>query len=343
MIRPLGDDRWDQFVVSCKQSSIFHTRGWLKALRETYHYDPIVFSTSRESSGIQNAIVFCRINSWITGRRLVSLPFSDHCDVLINGRATAEPLFSALEQELIREKLRYVEIRSRVPVQGLPSSCEEQYYLHRLDLEPKLSVLFNKCHKDSTQRKIRRAERERLRYEEGRSAFHLNTFYRLLLLTRERHQVPPQPERWFENLVESMGSNLKIRLAFKNNEPAAAILTLQHKQTLLCKYACSDRKFHPSGPMHFLIWRAIQEAKQNGLKVFDFGRSAPDNRGLVTFKDRWGATRSVITYSRYGFPKRRFGPRFNSTWMEFSARRVASFLPGTIFRAAGEIFYKHIG
>lgn len=290
-------------------------------------------------------MLFCRVNSWLTGRRLVSLPFSDHCNALLTDSGAAEPIFARLEQELSDEKLRYIEIRSRAPIhaRGILSRSDEDYYLHQLDLEPKLNTLFNNCHKDSTQRKIRRAERERLRHEEGRSGFHLNTFYDLLLLTRKRHRVPPQPKRWFENLAASMGSGLKIRLAFKNNEPAAAILTLQHKNTLLCKYACSDSKFHASGPMHFLIWRAIQEAKENGLKVFDFGRSDPSNRGLVTFKDRWGCWRSVITYSRYRFPARRFGRLRNGAWVELCARPVASLLPNAIFRAAGEIFYKHIG
>ena len=34
--------------------------------------------------------------------------------------------------------------------------------------------------------------------------------------------------------------------------------------------------------------------------MFDFGRSDLDNPGLLTFKDRWGATRSSLIYS--GFP-----------------------------------------
>lgn len=344
-ICPLADNRWDRFVRECKSSSVFHTRGWLEALYRTYGYEPVIFSASSEGSAIQNSIPFCRVDSWLTGRRLVSLPFSDHCDVLISDPGAAEALFAALEQQLTREKLRYVEIRSRVPVNTRRpwQRLDEAYYLHQLDLEPRLSALFNNCHKDSTQRKIRRAEREGLRYEEGQSTSHLNTFYELLFLTRKRHQVPPQPRKWFANLAISMGDALKVRVAFKNNEPAAAILTLRHGDTLLCKYACSDARFHPSGAMHFLIWRAIQEAKQEGLGVFDFGRSAMSNQGLVTFKDRWGCRRSNITYSRYLGPGHGFERVRNDPRLERLARRVVSFLPDRAFRAVGEVFYKHIG
>lgn len=344
-ICPLADDRWDRFVRACKTSSVFHTRGWLEALHRTYGYEPVIFSASSEKGAIENSIPFCRVDSWLTGRRLVSLPFSDHCDVLITDPGAAESLFVTLEEQLISENLHYVEIRSRVPLNTRRplTRLDEAYYLHQLDLEPRLSTLFSNCHKDSTQRKIRRAEREGLRYEEGRSTSHLNTFYELLFLTRKRHQVPPQPRKWFENLAASMGHALKVRVAFKNHDPAAAILTLRHRNTLLCKYACSDARFHPSGAMHFLIWRAIQEARQEGLGVFDFGRSAMNNQGLVTFKDRWGCRRSNITYSRYLMPGHGFEGTRNDPRLERLARRVVSFLPDRAFRTVGEMFYKHIG
>jgi hypothetical protein len=28
-------------------------------------------------------LVFCRVRSWLTGRRSISLPFSDHCEPLV--------------------------------------------------------------------------------------------------------------------------------------------------------------------------------------------------------------------------------------------------------------------
>ncbi len=52
--------------------------------------------------------------------------------------------------------------------------------------------------------------------------------------------------------------------------------------------------------MHLLFWNTIQEAKASGLRYLDFGRTDADQEGLITFKNRWGATQSVLTYSRYG-------------------------------------------
>ena len=58
----------------------------------------------------------------------------------------------------------------------------------------------------------------------------------------------------------------------------------------------------PTGGMHLLFWKTIQEGLTSGQTVLDLGRTDTDNDGLATFKDRWGAVRSQMTYWRYPAP-----------------------------------------
>ena len=81
-IDPTRDARWAELVERHPKASVFHTVGWLKALRCTYGYEPVAFTTSSPTGDLKNGLVFCRIDSWLTDRRLVSLPFSDHCEPL---------------------------------------------------------------------------------------------------------------------------------------------------------------------------------------------------------------------------------------------------------------------
>ena len=46
---------------------------WLESLRLTYGYDPLVFTLSPAGRELENGIVFCRVRSWLTGRKLVSV------------------------------------------------------------------------------------------------------------------------------------------------------------------------------------------------------------------------------------------------------------------------------
>jgi hypothetical protein len=286
--------------------------------------------------------VFCRVKSWLTGKRLVSLPFSDHCDPLTDQPASCQRFYDQLLERFEQGKRRYVEIRP------LNSSMEpnavfahhKTYCFHQLDLRPDLDVLFRGFHKDSTQRKIKRAQREGLAVEQGRSETHLDSFYELQLLTRRRHGLPPQPRQWFRNLASCLGKKLRVLVAYRNRQPAAAILTLQFKNTLVYKYGCSDPQFHNLGAMHLLLWTSIQNAKRIGLQQLDLGRSDLADNGLITFKDHWGAKRSTITVGRYPAS---VSPKSENNWKLRLMAPVFRSAPSPILAGVGDLLYKHLG
>src|SRR5437899_12937930 len=89
-IDPLGDPRWADFLEEHPHACVFHTPNWLKTLSRTYGYEPFVVTTSPPRAKLSNGIVFCKLRSWLTGGRIVSLPFSDHCQPLSETRRSEE-------------------------------------------------------------------------------------------------------------------------------------------------------------------------------------------------------------------------------------------------------------
>jgi hypothetical protein len=278
------------------------------------------------------------ISSWITGTRFVSLPFSDHCEPLLSGPEQSDALVAWLRAECARQRCKYVELRPLSP-NARYGQATESYWFHELSLAPSLDLIFRGCHKDSIQRSIRRAERERLSYETGRSDILLHEFYRLLLVTRRRHGLLPQPRTWFKNLLASIGDNLQIRVARKNGHPIAAMLTFRHRSTVVYKYGCSEERFHNLGGMPFLFWRLIEESKSLGAENIDFGRSDLSNEGLVTFKDRFGTAKRLLTYYRH--PEH--GGLRPPEWSWRAVRRLVSVLPDALLSTASRILYKQMG
>ncbi len=341
-IDPLQDERWEELLARHPQSSVFHTRGWLEALQQTYGYIPIAFTTSSPANRLENAISFCEVSSWLSGRRLVSLPFSDHCEPLVDSSDRLPCILSYLRDSLAAERWNYIEIRPReLSVTSDTGFSESDGFLfHKLNLGPCLNEIYRNCHKDCVQRKIQRAAREALAYEEGRSEQLLSAFYKLLLMTRRRHGVPAQPIAWFRNLIATLGKSVKIRVAYKNTRPVASIVTIRHKQTLVYKYGCSDERFNSLGGTQLLFWRAIQEAKEAGLSEFDMGRSDLDEPGLVAFKDRWGAARSSLVYFR--FPGKQPTKVSQASQAPIS-KYLWSHAPTGVLAAAGKMLYRHMG
>jgi len=342
---PLSDARWESFVMHHPRASIFHTRGWLEALQRTYGYEPVLYTTTPESEELKNGLVFCRIKSWLTGRRLVSLPFSDHCDPLVDTKEEWESLIAFLLDSASSQHCKYVEMRplgrsGLTSADGNGMAPYHSYYLHTLDIRPEHEDLLESFHRKAVQQPIKRAEREGITSEEGRSPELVRRFYRLLIRTRRRHAVPPQPLKWFYNLVDCLGEQLTIRVASKAGQPIASILTLSFHEHVYYKYGCTDERFHNLGGLQLLLWQAVKAGRERGAQALDMGRSDVEQANLVTFKERWGSSRDVLTYYRHPPVRSDHTAR---TWGEQVVGYALARLPDSLLTAVGGMLYQHMG
>jgi CelD/BcsL family acetyltransferase involved in cellulose biosynthesis len=334
---PLEDERWSDLLARHPHASVFHSRGWLDALKRTYGYEPMILTTTSRGA-LANGLAFCAVRTGIA-RRLVSLPFSDHCEPLVERSEDLAAVLAHLAEEIRDRRWDAVEVRPRSAVPaGL--SRHSSYCLHVLDLTRSVGELFNRLHHSCARRAIRRAEREHLTYEVGTSDRLFAGFYGLLRVTRRRQGLPPQPVSWFRNLLACLPGAVAIRTVSKGDVPVASILTLSSKKTLTYKYGGSDATYHRLGSVPFLFWQTIQDARSLGFEELDLGRSALDQPGLLAFKDHLGATRTPLTY--YTSPGRRAGI-VHSSFVSRLARRCVPYLPDAALDLTGRLFYRHLG
>jgi hypothetical protein len=171
----------------------------------------VAFTTSSPREDLDNGIVFCHVNSGVTGNRLVSLPFSDHCEPLFDSAEEVSFLIRHLQASLGREAWKYLEVRPMNVTfdqteDGIGFAPATTHFIHTLDLRPDLKNVFRNLDKDSVQGRFQRAQRAGLVEKCGRSGGLLKAFYPLLVITRRRHHVPLPPYAWFRNLIESWSS-----------------------------------------------------------------------------------------------------------------------------------------
>lgn len=342
---PISDARWSEFLERQPKASVFHTTAWLRALRSTYGYEPTAFTTSPPNSKLENALLFCRINSWLTGLRLVSLPFSDHCEPLCDTKEDWESLLLYLQSVFEQEKWKYLEIR---PIdKDFERKSKEigfrpvaRYFLHTLNLQPDEREVFRSLNKDSVQRRIERAERAGLIEKCGKSEDLLSEFYALFVITRGRHHLPPIPYAWFKNLIHCLDGALEIRVAYKDRTPIAAILTVQFKDVVYFKYGCSKAQFNKFGATPWLLWKAMVAGKSKGATKFDMGRTQDDHAGLLKFKNHWCPHPQELIY--WKFP---YASTFDSVngWKLKMAKGIFSWMPDRLRTMTGRLIYRHFG
>jgi CelD/BcsL family acetyltransferase involved in cellulose biosynthesis len=340
-LNPLTDRRWQALLHKHPSASVFHAPGWLSALQRTYGYEPVVMTTCPPEAELTNGVPLCRVKSVFTGARWVSVPFSDHCEPLASSPIELDGLLTSIADLRASARYKYAELRPLHAAPGASTgfSASTRFVKHKLLLAHNPAEVFGRFSKDCIQRKIRRADREHLSYEEGRSEGLVNEFYRLQLMTRRRHHLPPQPMAWFHQLIAGLGETVKVRVAFKNGVGIASIITIQYKDTMVYKYGCSDARYHNLGGLPMLLWKAIEDAIGHNLREFDFGRSDLDNEGLAIFKDRWGASRSLLTY----WTSPSIPHRAQKSYTGRLARRAFAYVPAGLQAFSGRLLYKHVG
>jgi hypothetical protein len=344
-IDPTQDARWAEFIARHPNSSVFHTVGWLKALRCTFGYEPVAFTTSPPTGALSNGLVFCRVKSCLTGNRLVSLPFSDHCEPLCDSVEDFNFLLRYLQTALEHENWKYVEMRpinvdfGRIG-EGIKFIHAATHCLHILDLRPDLNEVSWNLDKDSVQRRVGRAEHCALTEKCGRSDDLLKEFYALLLTTRRRKRLPPIPCAWFRNLAKHQTEALEVRLAYEDRTPVAGILTLRYRNTVYYRYGCCDSHFDEREAVTWLLWKAIAAAKSNGASEFDMGPTEVGDAGVLALENHWDSHSQKFLY--WKFPGTS-SPISEDNWKLRIATRMFSHMPGRLLSITGNLMYRHIG
>ncbi len=94
IVNPIEFPRWNESLRSLPGDSFFHTSSWAEVLRKSYHYTPVYF-TIREQAAMKALLPIMEVNSFLTGKRGVSLPFTDYCEPAVSDAAQFREMFAA--------------------------------------------------------------------------------------------------------------------------------------------------------------------------------------------------------------------------------------------------------
>lgn len=340
-IEPIESPSWAELVDAAPTAEIFHHPRWLGLLRDQYGYE---FSACcvRGEHGIEAALPLAHVASRLTGKRLVSLPFSDVCSPLLAAGAGLEALGALGDAVAGHAHERGLELTIHGAMPSIPDGfVSERFVTHELALPGDPDEAERGASK-SLRRGVAKARKEGLRAERRTDAGALDAFYRLHLRTRQRLGVPTQPKRFigrFENLFTAgLGA---VWLVLDGDEPVAAAVFLVHNGTVTYKYGASAAEALPKRPNNLLMLEAIRWGCEQGQSKFDFGRTDLDNEGLRRFKCSWGAEELPLsyTYLTRTEPAAAGEPSLRERLMTRTIQRS----PAVVGRLAGEMLYRHVG
>lgn len=338
-IDPRSDGTWDSLILKHPEHTFFHSTAWAQVLCRSYGHKPFYLQLC-ERGELVALLPLLEVNSRLTGRRGVCLPFSDHCGPLVFD----ESAWASLKKKLLEiarvRKWKYVELR-RTDGMRDAHSCEPTFYVHQLDLKPGLDRLL-RGFDASVRRALRKAERGQLTVQIGDTRESVAEFFRLHAKTRRRHGVPPQSTHFFNNIHDAV---LKPGLGFvvqacRDSRPIAAAMFFQFGNSAVYKFGASDESYHELRGNNLVMWEGIKELARRGAQSLHFGRTSCENHGLRRYKRTWGSKEEPVSYLRLHLP--------SETWMSIDGHisplheRLFRRMPLAVNRLAGTLLYPHL-
>ena len=333
-----SDTRWAAFAATQSRAGIFHHPAWIKMLADCYGYRPFVVAVRDTDDRICAGLPMMEVNSLLTGRRWVSLPFTDHCVPLSCDAESLNCLSVSLAHLSQDRKIPRIELRYEFPFQSAARTCS--HVLHTIPLSPDSDSVARRFH-STHRRNIKVAVNRGVRIERGEKREHLEAFFRLHLRTRRKQGVPVQPWRFFDRLglaLIEQGLGF-VLLAYKDGECLAAAVFLHWQHTLTYKFGASAENGLNLRPNNLLFWTAIRWGCENGYTLFDMGRTDLTNSGLRAFKSGWGAEEIPLIYSVLSSTSSHPASGRLTKIMHHVIRRS----PLWVCRLIGELLYGHFG
>ncbi len=312
---------------------------WARLLHEAYGYEPVYFAAI-EGRSLSALFPFMEVRSIVTGKRGLSLPFTDYCRPILPAGTGFHDALAVVVRHGARAQWRSIEVRSdaNIPAEIPPSA---RYYRHTLDLAGGETALQSNL-RAGTRRNIRKAEKAGVSVTLDASRDAVQEFYRLNCLTRQRHGLPPQPFRYFEKLREHLlaKDHGTVALASFEDKIIAGAVFLHFGKQAVFKYGASDFRCQHLRANNLVMWEGIRAYARKGCRTFCFGRTEPENEGLLQFKRGWGAHEEPIHYCKYDLKQHAFVR--SSSRLTGMHNRICRLLPLPLLRLAGTLLYRHV-
>ncbi|MCS7089687.1 MAG: GNAT family N-acetyltransferase [Verrucomicrobiota bacterium] len=338
-VDPLAMPDWDNWVARMDGVTVFHTTAWLRVLRDTYGHQ-FMGLCLRQANRCVGLLPLAEVNSLLTGRRGVSLPFTDFCPALTKPEADPSKLW--LEALRVARARGWRSLELRDPRLGLPKLQPSlQFYAHKLDLNRGAENVLSRMD-GAFRRALRKAESSGLKPEISCSIHALEDYYRLHCMTRRRHGLPPQPWRFFQNiarhlLAQDFGMVVLVR---KDQTPVAGAVFLHFGQCAIYKYGASDMAAQQHRPNNLVMWTAIRYYCTRAYTLLHLGRTSLGNEGLRRFKAGLGAAEEPLAVYRIQPDTGRTLALQDLT--EGWHTRIFRRMPPALLRWSGAMLYPHL-
>lgn len=283
---------WDAFVDQANEATFFHRAGWKRVLEKAFGHKAY-FLYVLDGNRIVGILPLGYVKSLLFGNSLVSVPFCVYGGVVAESEAARRLLLDeacALAKRLFVDSL---EIRSLQPTgENWPSKSLYVTFRKTIDADhdKNLQAIPNK-----QRAVVRKGMRSGLVSEEG---WHGERMYQVYAESVRNLGTPVFSAKYFRVLREVFGNDCRSLMITHEGKDVAGVLSFYFKDQVLPYYAGSTFAAKDLYAHGFMYWELMRNACDQGIKIFDYGRSKVDT-GSYSFKKNWGFEPEPLHYEYF--------------------------------------------
>jgi hypothetical protein len=338
-LRADESERWNGFTENCSDASLYHGTLWRNFVQEVFGHRPIYLICERRGE-LSGVLPMFLVSAPLLGSKLISLPY----DIGAGGaRAVDRTAESALITGAIRQArergVDYLELRHRESVPGVAAAglnASEPVIITELELGDSKRV-WSRI-KGDHRRSIRTAQERGVVIRDGISEQDYLEFYGIVQRVFRAFGTPPYGPGYFRalwRLLHPSGTS-RLLLAHAGGRCVGGMLLFCWGKVMIDKFCLALPEATSLRATAALYSRAIELGLELGFEKLNMGTSARTQKGLLDFKERWGAVSRPAVF--YTLPVRGKAPSieryYDSTGIE---RRLWRKLPLPVTVLGGSI------
>lgn len=339
-VDPQTDTLWQE-LINRHESDVFHTPEWISTLNATYDFDFRALVVLDDAGLPRSGMVYSLIEDMMDPR-IVSLPFSDFCDPLVENEYDWNLLITQLLNEEYRLSLRC--LNNQIAVSDKRLALTNRAKWHCVDLQRDIDDIWMGL-SGSARRAIKKAQRDGVVVQTAQDKDQLRAFYELHLRVRKyKYQLLAQPYRFFEQIWDQFiaKGNGALMIASHDGQVIGGVMFLEWQNKLYYKFNASNPDLIAFRPNDLVVWEGIKYGHGKGYRFLDFGLSDWDQEGLLRYKRKFATEEKTVSFLRYspnGSPSQK-EREMRSVLPQLTDLFVEESVEDRVTEKAGDILYR---
>ncbi len=334
----------DALVRSLPGQSPYLLSSWRRAVRSAYGYasGALVW---REEGQVLGFLAYCKVKDVLGRAQAVALPYCDIGGPVAVNAEVASALLAFFANSLCPAQAKGGEVR----LQDNTSVLDEQQLIGKkvnmLLALPDSEEALLAAYPPKLRSQIKKAGKNGLNAEVRTDARGLDDFY--LVYSRNMHRLgsPAHSKAWFAAVLaqyQQQGEAI-LALVYLEQQVVGAAIVLRCGEQAVIPWASTLSEYNSLAPNMLLYWSVQAWLCQNGVRVFDFGRSTY-GEGTYKFKKQWGAVPGLLQWQRFDNAGQCITPAASTSdgKLRALAERIWRTLPEPLMTALGSGLRRYI-